>query len=53
MGLGLQAGHFIKLGSGEEDVAAIELKAPRASTADAKIVRGQIFGGVIMGAFSD
>lgn len=32
---------------------AIELKAPQASTADATILRGQIFGGVIFSAFSD
>ena len=37
----------------QETVEAIELKAPRTSTADAKMLRGQLLGGVIFGAFSD
>ena len=37
----------------QETVEAIELKAPRTSTEDAKILCGQLLGGVIFSAFSD
>jgi hypothetical protein len=36
-----------------ETVEAIELKAPRTSTADAKLLRGQLQGGFIFSAFND
>ena len=34
-------------------VKALELKAPRLSTLDAKVLRGQVLGGEIFGAFSE
>jgi len=34
-------------------VKALELKAPRLSTLNAKVLRGQVLGGEIFGAFSE
>ena len=34
-------------------VVALQLRAPRASTHDAKLLRGKILGGVVFSAFSD